>query len=621
MEINYVYAKKRSEFGRQCTFTDKNAEMIIEIPPDGEFLRKFAQMNPIDKGIQCSQEMSEHEANTGRYRLETRGMNHTEGGWPKDVNPQEHDQVARYRKKVEKEDIYIATVYKLGITMEHCIKQNNALNIYENYFDDLDCCASEDSSSARTINVLKDMNEYKRSVAYISWYTEGPTKLAVAYCNTDFQSSQSLVNDSYIWDLMNPNRPELILKPVSPLVCIEYNPKDSHTLIGGCYNGQLAFWDRRRGPLPVELSPVENSHRDPVWKAIWIQSKTGTECFSAGTDGQVLWWDVRKMCEPTEFLYIDPTKKQDLSCAQGVYALEYEPTIPTKFMVGTEQGTIISCNRKGKTPAEKIVAVYPGHIGPVYALQRNPFFSKNFLSIGDWTARIWSEDVRESPIIWTPNRDHGLSDGCWSPVRPGVFFTARLDGTLSIWDIIFKQDQPALNIQICEEPLHCLKIQEQGRLIATGSHSGVCTILELSEGFWNQPKNERSLVTAMFERETHREKILESRSREIKLRKTKAQGADETAAVGEEELDTKQVINSTEQQFFETIERKHKEHEIKEKFAMESAQTVKNKQDDIFLEEEEEHLISSDDEQSAVEISEQEVMQAEAVESNETIQP
>jgi len=63
---------------------------------------------------------------------------------------------------------------------------------------------------------------------------------------------------------------------------------------------------------------------------------------------------------------------------------------PTKFMAGTEQGTIMSCNRKAKTPQEKVVAVYPGHVGPVYALQRNPFFPKNFLSVGDWTARVGS---------------------------------------------------------------------------------------------------------------------------------------------------------------------------------------------------------------------------------------
>ena len=37
----------------------------------------------------------------------------------------------------------------------------------------------------------------------------------------------------------NPNRPEITLKPSSPLVTLEYNPKDSHVLLAGCYNGQI----------------------------------------------------------------------------------------------------------------------------------------------------------------------------------------------------------------------------------------------------------------------------------------------------------------------------------------------------------------------------------------------
>lgn len=46
--------------------------------------------------------------------------------------------------------------------------------------------------------------------------------------------------------LENPNKPELALKPVSPLVCLEYNPKDPHILVAGCYNGQIGkFSDER----------------------------------------------------------------------------------------------------------------------------------------------------------------------------------------------------------------------------------------------------------------------------------------------------------------------------------------------------------------------------------------
>ena len=39
--------------------------------------------------------------------------------------------------------------------------------------------------------------------------------------------------------LENPNKPDMVIKPASPLVCVEYNPKDAHILLGGQYNGQI----------------------------------------------------------------------------------------------------------------------------------------------------------------------------------------------------------------------------------------------------------------------------------------------------------------------------------------------------------------------------------------------
>ena len=44
----------------------------------------------------------------------------------------------------------------------------------------------------------------------------------------------------------------------------------------------------------------------------------------------MLWWDIRKMSEPTDSLPLDVAKKGSL---YGGIALEYEPTMPTKFMV------------------------------------------------------------------------------------------------------------------------------------------------------------------------------------------------------------------------------------------------------------------------------------------------
>lgn len=73
----------------------------------------------------------------------------------------------------------------------------------------------------------------------------------------------------------NPNKPEHTLKPASPLLCLEYNPKDPHLLVGGCYNGQLALFDTRKGSQSLEVTPVEMSHKEPVHKIIFPSSKTG----------------------------------------------------------------------------------------------------------------------------------------------------------------------------------------------------------------------------------------------------------------------------------------------------------------------------------------------------------
>ena len=50
---------------------------------------------------------------------------------------------------------------------------------------------------------------------------------------------------------------------------------------------RIGIFDTRKGSTAVEQSLIENSHRDPAYKTIWLQSKSGTEFFSASTDGKV----------------------------------------------------------------------------------------------------------------------------------------------------------------------------------------------------------------------------------------------------------------------------------------------------------------------------------------------
>ena len=59
--------------------------------------------------------------------MENRGLNHTEGGWPRDVNFHELEQVLRFRKRVEKEEAYsvcLAELAKVTFEWNHKVAVN-----------------------------------------------------------------------------------------------------------------------------------------------------------------------------------------------------------------------------------------------------------------------------------------------------------------------------------------------------------------------------------------------------------------------------------------------------------------------------------------------------------------
>ncbi|NWV26666.1 DNAI2 protein, partial [Origma solitaria] len=575
MEIKLEYTRKRSEFGRPCNFTDWPAEVTVDIQPDPSLADDFIPQDPVDFALQQAPEMALHEVNTERAQVSIQGMNHVEGGWPKHVDYQNPELTTRYREEVEREEVYTRSVQRLSSVrpcpdpprkpsehprdaamlslqvMEHYIRQNNAIDIYEEYFEEEEEEEEEEEHpSAKTITVLSDPNVTKRMATHLCWHPDANRALAVAYCSLDFQDSRKDMSfDSYIWDLENPYNPELTLKPSSPVVTLEYNSKDWHHVLGGCYNGQIVLWDTRKGGLPAEMTPVEFSHRDPVYGVCWLPSRTGTECLSGSTDGQVLWWDIRKLLTPSERLILDISRQDQLQDALGAISLEFAASMPTKFLVGTEQGIIISCNRDAKSPPDKIANIFTGHVGAVYTVTRNPFFPKVFLSVGDWSARIWTEELLDSQsIMETKCHIPYMLDACWSPVKPAVFFTTKSDGTLDIWDFLFHQKEPSLSLKVSNDPLLSLCSQDNGRIISCGTRQGTVSLLEISPGLYTMRKNEKTVTSTMFEREARREKVLQDKHRERLLREE-----ERARAKTEEQEDAQAVFKQAQADFFSII--------------------------------------------------------------------
>ncbi|KAG1662467.1 hypothetical protein FOA52_009675 [Chlamydomonas sp. UWO 241] len=182
----------------------------------------------------------------------------------------------------------------------------------------------------------------------------------------------------------------------------------------------------------------------------------------------------------------------------------------------------IWASKKMQNPVDRVKYVLSGHHGPLTGLRRNPFNSKFFLSIGDWTARVWTDDTAvRTPILTTRYHNTYLTGGTWSPTRPGVFFTTKMDGTMDVWDLYYKHNEPTLTVQVSDSPLTAFAAHDSGSMVAVGTADGSINILQMSSGLSEMALNEKSAINNMFDRETAREKNLEKAIKEAKVKARK----------------------------------------------------------------------------------------------------
>jgi dynein intermediate chain 2, axonemal len=525
MEVAFLYTPERKAFGHQCNFDDNKPRVMEAIPSTSVYEEEYVKRNPSILEVDTTPSYSINTCNTQRFVQKSKGMTHSEGGWPKDVDYTEQNDTTRYRRKTEKDEDYKATVKMLGPVVDRCVRQNNTIDIYEEYFAGTVVDHSSEPPSAKGLAVFRDPNNIKRTATSVNWHPDG-SKIAVSYSILNFQdprfSSERMPIKSYIWDILNPNTPEQELQPQSPLCCLRFNPKTPETLVGGSYNGLISFYDlRKSGSAPHETSVIENSHHDPVYDVFWISNKTGNLCASVSTDGQMLWWDTRRLGEPTEKIQLKTPAGTVLGGSSMAYNTEAGPT---KYLVGTEQGIVLSINTRNKKQNNGITVYDEGpgkHHGPIYGIERNPLHTKFFLTIGDWTARVWVEDLK-TPIMTTKYHASYLTAGSWSPTRCGVFYVTRMDGVVDIWDFFYSQNEVAYSHKVGDAALSSVSVQgtpqSGGRLVAVGDVNGTVSLLEVCDSLAVPQSNEKAAIGGMLDREQKREKNLESRAKEIARR-------------------------------------------------------------------------------------------------------
>ncbi|XP_076390371.1 dynein intermediate chain 3, ciliary-like isoform X2 [Megachile rotundata] len=517
--IRYSYIKPRSEFGKQCIFQFTTDIGVENISPDVKLMDNYIVIPRNNRYMQETAQLAVHEVQTDPKIIKNTGMLHTEGGWPREVNSNDNEATHRYRRRVERSDNWAPCLKNLIPVMEHSVLQNGAMNIYEKFFDDLIPTSIFKHYNIRNRNSYTDPEAIKRPVSGLSWSSCGSNRLAAAYSFMEFEEHSADVSPhSYIWDIDYSSSPLCALKSSSPLLSIEFNPRDPALLIGGLLSGQVCCWDIRTGDTPQQLSHPFYSHRYPVSKAIWIPSKVITEFFSASIDGTVKWWDTRYPKKPRDMMVMDlyDPSRASIVDAIGVTTLQYEPTISSRFLAGLQNGIIVNVNRRSKDEREKLAARFMAYKGPVIAIDRNPAFLKCFLTIGNGTVKVWADDTKEGCFfsVW---EKAGLTGGCWSRSRCSVFFTINTKGEVKAYDILAGIQAPLTSIHPCQNGLTSIDAHENGDLIAVGNRNGNVYMLQCSEDLATISKDDRYRLNNYLERYGRYEKAVDNRLREIRL--------------------------------------------------------------------------------------------------------
>ncbi|GIY75288.1 dynein intermediate chain 2, axonemal [Caerostris extrusa] len=168
MDISCTYMKKRRSFGAKCNFSCVGPFINVDINPDPKLRKQFEQVSRAEKETQCSKiclyircYMILIQVNTVLLPTKSCGVNHHVGGWPSDVDPRDEDQVARFKKKIQKDENFVTSIKQLSDLVENFIMENNSVDIYEEYFVN-DIFKGKDDSEFKTLSVYRDSCDVKK---------------------------------------------------------------------------------------------------------------------------------------------------------------------------------------------------------------------------------------------------------------------------------------------------------------------------------------------------------------------------------------------------------------------------------------------------------------------------
>ena len=79
------------------------------------------------------------------------------------------------------------------------------------------------------------------------------------------------------------------------------------------------------------------------------------------------------------------------------------------------------------------------------------------------------------------SQEFNFTSSCWSPTRPGVFYTSDLAGHVDVWDLLSEHFSPSLRVKVSNTAIRNISAHSSGSLLACGADNGELIVLSVSD--------------------------------------------------------------------------------------------------------------------------------------------
>ncbi len=303
MELRKEIKERRRFHGRHLVFEDTKPRVYSHIKTDRALARKYVKKKNSVLEVDTQPKQSVNIVKTKSAQESSHGMTHEEGGWPAHIAEEVTiENTQRIRKRIVASEDFVKSVKAAAVKVNYCANQNIAIDIYEEYFDSEkgDDNLNKSETYLKEVCNLVDPSVKSRTVIDISWSKMDAERIVCAYCNPAFSSTASDENwQAYTWNLVNVNTPELELIPQSQIRSVKLR-HNGQEVLSGLKNGTLSIFDIRNGSHPVSASSIDCSHEESVRQVDWLSAQGGFECVSISTDGNICFWDSRRLNSPIQ---------------------------------------------------------------------------------------------------------------------------------------------------------------------------------------------------------------------------------------------------------------------------------------------------------------------------------